>query len=200
MSSELLLGAQANKDAIIGRTTVEDFRRMIDAGKISEDEPVELLDGEIVKKMTKHPPHILAIKRLIRIIPNRLPNGWHSQFQDSILLGESMPEPDVVVIRGLPDDYRDRLAEAKDSGLVIEVADSTLARDRDKAAMYARNGIPHYWILNLAAECLECYSQPITDEGEICYKTVQVFHPDQTVPLVLDEETVTQLSVADMLP
>lgn len=172
---------------------------MIDSGEIAADAPVELLEGRIVEKVTKNPPHIKAMKRITRLLHKVLPDSWHPQFQDSILLEDSMPEPDGAIIRGDADDY-DELAKAEDIGLLIEVADTTLNEDRRKAAMYARGRIPRYWILNLRSECVEVYDQ-LNDAGpEPSYDLVETYHRGDLVNLILDDQTVAELPVDDLLP
>ena len=179
--------------------SVDEFQRMIDSGEIAEDAPVELLEGRIVKKMTKHPPHIKAMKNLTRLFGRILPDTWHPQFQDSVRFEDSMPEPDAAILRGHGDDY-DHLAEADDIGLVIEVADTSLNKDRQKAAMYARAGISQYWILNLQGDCVEVYQQLTEGEAETSYKRIETYQRGQSVSLLLDDEPIMEVLVDDMLP
>ena len=90
------------------------------------------------------------------------PDGWYVDSQEPITLDDSEPEPDIVVVRGDTRDYLDRHPGARDLSLVVEVADSTLERDRTlKQRLYGRAGIPVYWIVNLVERQLEVYSQPV---------------------------------------
>ena len=71
------------------------------------------------------------------------------------------PEPDLCVVRGESDDYTDRHPGPGDIALIVEVAESSLSRDRgEKGENYGRAGIPVYWIVNLVDRRLEVYSNP----------------------------------------
>jgi Uma2 family endonuclease len=83
--------------------------------------------------------------------------------QNSFLTRDSVPEPDLAVVRGEPLDYECRHPMALDTALLIEVADSSVDYDRQKLPIYARAGVPHVWIANLVEWQLECYSQPQSD-------------------------------------
>jgi len=86
--------------------------------------------------------------------------GFHIRGQKPFILNDySEPEPDVAVVKGNIRDYTDH--HPSTAVLLVEVTDTTLAYDRlDKAAAYARNAIPEYWILNLRDRCLEVYHRP----------------------------------------
>jgi Uma2 family endonuclease len=92
-----------------------------------------------------------------------LPPGWIVRIQDPIALDdESVPEPDVAVVRGRHVDYRD--AHPARAALIIEVAESSLAFDRkQKGSLYARGGIEDYWIVNLEEHVVEVYRDPSPD-------------------------------------
>ena len=93
---------------------------------------------------------MVATGCLLDLLPRVLPAGWFLNVQDPITTPESLPEPDAAVIRGSRRDYRERRPMAADVGLIIEVADTSLAQDRGtKKRVYARVGIPVYWIVNL---------------------------------------------------
>src|SRR5439155_11180306 len=123
---------------------------MIDAGVFAEDENFELLEGLIVRKMTKHPPPWIATGFLRdALIALGIPDFFvHSQ--DPVTTNDSEPEPDIALIRGDRRDYLGRNPDPKQAPLVIEVAESSLRQDRAlKKRIYARAGIPVYWIINL---------------------------------------------------
>jgi Uma2 family endonuclease len=195
MSNDLVLVESPSATLV----SVDEFQRMIDAGEIAEDAPVELLEGRIVQKMVKHPPHVMTMKRLTRLLYRVLPDGWHPQFQDPIRLTDSVPEPDAAVIRGEPEDFS-RLAGCGDVGLVIEVADTTVNKDRRKAVLYARNGIPRYWLINLPDDCIEVYEALTPGAPEAFYKHVETHSREQSLDLTLDEHAIARVAVADILP
>jgi Uma2 family endonuclease len=111
---------------------------------------------------------------------------------------DSEPEPDLAVVQGIPDDYSDH--HPASALLVIEVADSSLSLDRDrKRSLYARVGIPEYWIVNLTERCLEVYREPVSAAGQPArYRTSQrLAATDRITPLARPGAWV---SVADLLP
>src|SRR4051812_31622835 len=75
----------------------EQYHKLADAGIIMEGEPIELLEGYLVEKAVRNPPHETSIRRLTGRLPGRLPPGWSSQFQCAVWFAESEPEPDGAV-------------------------------------------------------------------------------------------------------
>ncbi len=177
--------------------SVKDYHEMIEAGILTPDDKVELIDGYLVKKMPQNTPHSSTIMRLTKILTRALPTDWNARIQLPITLANSEPEPDAALIRGDDRSFDNRHPEAADFGIVIEVADSTLAFDRGiKLELYAEAGIPEYWIVNLVDSCVEVYSQP--QGTTYTYRTN--YTTGQSVPLVLDGQTITAIPVADLLP
>src|SRR5262249_942521 len=143
------------------RLSVAQYHAMARAGILKEGEPVELIEGLLVQKMTKHPPHPVATGLTRDAVAARLPAGWFVRVQDPITLDTSEPEPDVVVARGQPRDYTTHHPGPADVPLVMEVAETSLDEDRGiKKWMYARNRIPTYWIVNLIDQQVEVYTVP----------------------------------------
>jgi Uma2 family endonuclease len=127
----------------VWRFSVAQYHQMIRLGILTEDDPVELLEGWIIHKMPKNPPHRAATKLTRNALEEIVPEGWYVDAQEPITLLDSEPEPDVVVVRGNTRDYLDRHPGSQDLALVVEIADSTLERDRtSKKRLYARAGIP----------------------------------------------------------
>jgi Uma2 family endonuclease len=160
------------------RLSVAQYHTMLQVGILEEGDRLELLEGILVAKMTKNPPHRISTKLIREALENITPVGWYVDSQEPITLVDSEPEPDVVIIRGKTTDYRDRHPVAADVVLVIEVADSTLERDRtSKQRIYARAGIAIYWILNLRDRQLEVYTKPLaaTSEREAHYSQCTIF-------------------------
>ena len=160
------------------RLSVAQYHTMLQVGILEEGDRLELLEGILVAKMTKNPPHRISTKLIREALENITPDGWYVDSQEPITLVDSEPEPDVVIIRGKTTDYRDRHPVAADVVLVIEVADSTLERDRtSKQRIYARAGIAIYWILNLRDRQLEVYTEPVsaTSEREDHYGQCTIF-------------------------
>lgn len=139
--------------------TVTQYHDMIRHGILTDGDHVELLEGWLVEKMPKNPPHRLSNRLLRGWLEKMMPAGWHVQTQEPITLGDS--EPDLALVRGQPEDYGRRHPGPADLLLVVEASDTTLTRDRGpKKRAYARANIPFYWIVNLVEETVEMYSQP----------------------------------------
>ncbi|WP_076344624.1 Uma2 family endonuclease [Paludisphaera borealis] len=108
----------------------------------------------------------------------------------------SEPEPDLSIVRGDIDDYTDRHPAPADVGLIVEIADSSLARDRgEKRDLYARAGVPAYWIVNLVARQVEAHALPVGG----AYPPATILAEDQTIDLVLDGQSLGRIDVADLL-
>ncbi len=184
----------------IWRLSVAQYHAMTQAGILQEDDRLELLEGWLVAKMTKNPPHRISTKLLRQALEQLIPQGWYVDSQEPITLADSEPEPDVAVISGNTTDYRDRHPEAASVALVIEVADATLERDRGiKQRIYARAGIPIYWILNLRDRQLEVYTQPQTSDASPIYLQCTIFTEDKSVTVSLMERELGSLRVQDLL-
>lgn len=137
---------------------------MIDSGILTENDPVELIRGEIVEKMPIGDQHAACVKRLNQQFLEAFGRRVTLGVQDPIRLADSEPEPDLSVLQRREDFYSSRTPTAADVLLVVEVADTTLNYDRDiKLPLYAENDIVEYWIVNLLDRCLEVYRQPQPD-------------------------------------
>ena len=188
-------------DVPIYRLTVAQYEAMIAAGILTEDDPVELLEGWLVEKMSKNPPHIVATGLLLDLLPRLLPAGWFLNVQAAIATVDSLPEPDVALIRGAPRDYLERRPTAADAALIVEVADTSLEQDRGlKKRLYARAGIILYWIVNLVDRQIEVHTDPTGPVDEPDYRQRRDYGPTGMIPLVLDGVEVGTLAVRDLLP
>lgn len=178
-----------------------EYHKMMDAGILSDGDPVELLEGLVVCKMSKGTPHESSVRRLTGRLPRHLPDGWFVQIQNAIGLPDGEPEPDGAILRGDLTDYDDHHPEPHEIAVVIEVSDSSLIADRrDKGRQYARAGIPVYWIVNVIDRQIEMYTNPDSSTQPPYHATVAVYAPGQDVPLVLDGQTVGTIPAADLLP
>lgn len=177
--------------------TVDEYRRLCEAGFVGIDERVELLEGEIVNKMGQNPPHITSIRASIEALRIAFGEGFDINSQLPIETADSAPEPDFLVLKGSWRDYINRFPQAHEVVLVGEVADeSRLAFDRTtKLRIYARAGFAEYWIVNLVDRRLEVYRQPLP-EG--LYGDIKFLGLDEEVlPL---RESATPIKVADLIP
>ena len=155
------------KTAARRRFTAEEFHRMAEAGIFAENDRLELIDGEIIVMSPIGPAHMHAVLQLDRLFNERILHvGIADVFvsvQNPLRLGpEQEPEPDVVLLH-LPHGMK-QIPGPEAALLAVEVADTTLDYDRQKAARYAAAGVPETWIVALEEDAVEVYRQP-TDEG-----------------------------------
>lgn len=182
----------------VRRFTVAEYRQLSESGILQKDDRVELLDGWIVPKMTHNPPHDAAVQLCQAAIGAALNQNWTLRIQSAIGTQDSEPEPDLAVVRGPLRRYVDHHPQGGEIGLIIEVAETSLSRDRAKLKLYAAAGIPRCWILNLPGRRLEVYSDPAIEAAT--YRTQTICLTGDTVPLELDELVIATIPVADLLP
>jgi len=143
------------------RFTVDDFHRMAAAGVFTEDDRVEILEGEITVMSPIGDRHIAAVDFLNDRLGEALRGRALVRVQSPVRLGlDSAPQPDITLLRRALDYYRTAPATARDVFLVIEVADTAVEYDRAKLSLYAEAGIAEAWIVDLQAERVEVYRQP----------------------------------------
>ncbi|MBI1346569.1 Uma2 family endonuclease [bacterium] len=180
----------------IYRLSVETYERMVATGAFNEDDPVELLEGYLVPKMPKNPLHDSSVDLLQNLLLQLVRSGWYVRTQNVLSTDDSMPEPDLAVVRGMPAMYRTQHPCGRDVGLVIEVADTSIRRDRHKAEIYARAGVPEYWVVNLEEWQLERMTEP-QPTGH--YQATTIFQAHQQVPLQLDGQPLGHLDLRELL-
>jgi Uma2 family endonuclease len=188
-------------DASIPRFSVARYQKMIEAGILTPEDKVELLENYVVLKMPRNPPHDGTNQLIGESLAPAIPPGWRLRAQLTVVLADSQPEPDFAIVRGNARTYLTRHPGPADVGLVIEVADTSLLRDqRDKTRIYARAGIACYWIVNLPDRRVEFYSQPSGPVAVPAYGSFQVYQPGDAVPLVLDGLAVASVAADELLP
>jgi Uma2 family endonuclease len=145
--------------------TVVEYHRMIDAGTLGEDDHVQLIGGAVVAMTPQGPAHALVIQNLTRLVAQGLATELALRPQLPLTLpDDSEPEPDLAVVR--LEDARSREHHPRTAVLIVEVAGDSLRLDRQtKAALYARAGIPEYWIVNLAETTVEVHRDPDPETG-----------------------------------
>jgi Uma2 family endonuclease len=183
------------------RFSPEQYDAMAEHGILTPDDRVELLEGWVVRKMGKNPPHVLVTGLVQDALTRLLPPGWFVSVQDPVTAGASEPEPDVKLVRGSRRDYQRRRIGPADVGLVVEVSDSSLEEDQShKKQIYARAGIPFYWIADIPGSKLLVHSDPTGPADSPDYRRVAEYGPADEVPLVLDGREVGRFAVRDLLP
>jgi Uma2 family endonuclease len=118
----------------------------------------ELIRGIIIEKMSKSPLHSTLSKRLYDIIARSLPPNHLVRREDPITLADSEPEPDISIVQGKESDFIESHLTTAD--LVIEVAVSSAALDRENATLYAEASVREYWIVLGRESQVEVHSEP----------------------------------------
>ncbi|MCI0457039.1 MAG: Uma2 family endonuclease [Gemmataceae bacterium] len=183
------------------RFSVAEYHRLIELGILTEDDNLELLEGYLVHKMSRNPPHDAAIQKGMKRWLRLLPAGWDLRVHSAITLTESEPEPDFAVVRGDENSYLTSHPAPADIGLVVEVSDWALPGDRDdKGRIYARAGIACYWIVNLTERQIEVYSSPSGPVPDPRFGQRVDYRPGDNIPLALGGTAPIQVAAQDLLP
>ncbi len=183
----------------VRRFTVDEYHRLMEVGILKDGDPYELLDGWITRKVTYNPAHDVCVDLLAEFFQRNLPKGWRPRIQSSISLSTSEPEPDVAIVRGSARDFLRRHPTPGAIALVIEIADSSLDRDRMKTELYAHDRVSRYWLVNLAERVIEDYSQPTGKGAGAKYKLMTLVPADEEISLMLGRKLL-RLKVRDILP
>jgi Uma2 family endonuclease len=186
----------------VRRFTVAEYHRLIQIGVLGEDDDVELLEGWIVPKMGRNPPHDAVISIImIDVLAPRLSRGWFCRGQSAVTTPNSEPEPDIAVVRGATRDYLTRHPGPADMALVVEVSESSLLTDRSlKGSVYAAASVPVYWIVNLLDRQIEVYTDPTGPAIAPCYRTRWDYRAGDLVPLTIDGSDIGSIPAQDLLP
>ena len=142
------------------RFTVHDYHRMAEAGILHEDDRVELIGGEIVEMSPIGGKHATCVREINHLLGRQLGDELRVDVQSPVRLDEQEePQPDLTVIRTR--DYGRSLPTPGDVLLLIEVADTSLAYDREvKLPLYARSGIAEVWLVDLNGGIIERHTEP----------------------------------------
>ncbi len=142
------------------RWTRVEYERLVELGVFHSGERLELIDGLLVVREPQGSRHAATIRRVLAALRRALGDAWQIDSQLPIALdADSEPEPDVAVVPRDPGDYRD--AHPSRAVLIVEVAETSYRIDREyKASLYARAGIPDYWIIDLAHDAVEVHRDP----------------------------------------
>jgi Uma2 family endonuclease len=160
------------------RFTVDEYHRMVDAGILHEDEHVELLEGIIVQMSPQKERHARVVERLTELLVTALAGRFRVRPQLPLTFVDSEPEPDLAVIPlstlAPPDDH------PASALLVVEVAASSLSHDRSvKTRVYARAGVPVYWIVDVTGRRVEVHTDPDPATGR--YRSTVILKAGDTL-------------------
>lgn len=161
--------------------TVEEYHRMAEAGIFSEDDRMELIQGEIVMMTPIGARHASCVTRLTHFLVSRLGDRAAVWVQNPVRIGpDSEVQPDLALLRARSDFYHYAHPGPEDVLLIIEVADTSVESDRAvKVPSYARAGIPAVWLIDLPGGSVEVHMGPAS-EG---YRDVRRFERGHSIPL-----------------
>lgn len=154
---------------------------MIDAGILREDDPLELINGQILHAMPTGTAHAGMVNRLNQLLTARVGSRYIVAVQNPIALNEfSEPEPDLALLQPREDFYATSHPTPQDIALLIEVADTSLGFDReDKVPLYSMCGVPEVWVVDLPTKSVHVFRQP----GAINYAEVLRLRGDNKLPI-----------------
>jgi Uma2 family endonuclease len=178
----------------IHRWTREDYERMAEAGLFRPDERVELVDGIIYEMTPQGGLHATVVWKAHELLRSALPPGFFVRSQMPLALtADSEPEPDLAVIQGNPEDFSDHHPET--AVLIVEVSEASLLHDTQrKKPLYARAGIPEYWIFDLRKPRLEVHRDPAGG----AYHSRRLLHLTESVSPLFSPEAA--FDVASFFP
>ncbi|MEL7159570.1 MAG: Uma2 family endonuclease [Bacteroidota bacterium] len=176
--------------------TIERYHKAIKAGVLTEYDKVELLFGQLSSKMPIGDQHARCVEILMDYFRDNFGKEFRYRSENPVTLpGNSEPEPDFVVSKRYPKGQRAPHPSPPEIYIVIEVADSTIDKDRYlKAKAYAIAEISEYWIINLSTRKLEFHTQP--SQADARYEKISFFSENESFVSLLAGET----AVEDLLP
>ena len=170
------------------RIDTQRYLRMVEAGVLGPEDRVELIDGMIVPMSPAGPKHNHVVMRFTELFAPAMPRIKVS-VQGTLVLAEGQVfDPDFMLLQAKQGGYKDALPTAADVLLIVEAADTSLARDRQvKLPLYAAAGIAEYWIADLDRDALIVHREP---DGQ-GYGQVRTYRGEEAVsPLALPEMSV----------
>jgi Uma2 family endonuclease len=178
------------------RLTVAEYHALVADGTVAENDRVELIHGALVEKEMPGPNHAACVTRVDHWLRVQAGAAVIVRVQNPITLADSEPEPDVALVRPRPDFYKAGHPTPAETFLVVEVADTSLNDDRDvKGPLYAQNGVPEYWVVDLNSDTVLVHRGPQPDGtwGDV---TAQ----GRGDTLAVAALTGVAVAVADLLP
>lgn len=156
---------QPDGERLPRRWSRDEYERMVGAGVLGPEDKVELIDGEILVVSPEGPRHASTIDLARRALERVFPAAYFVRPGHPLAADDaSLPEPDLLVVPGDPANYLDRHPGSEDAVLVVEVSNSSLPFDLDrKLRLYARAGVPEYWVIDLVNRCVHVHEDPLGD-------------------------------------
>ncbi len=143
------------------KVSLEEFHRMVEAGVFPEDSRLELVEGDLVEMSPIGKRHAAKVAKLTALFGPLVPQKAILFVQSPLVVGNSELYPDLALLKPRPDFYEERLPEAQDALLVVEVAETSLRHDLEvKLPLYAKAGIPEVWVVDLVREKVHVFRKP----------------------------------------
>ncbi len=185
------------------RMTVNEYYLAAEAGVFGTAEKLELIDGEVIKKVSpQRASHASSVWRVSTAV-NQVFGATHLiRIQSPFSLSSfNEPEPDVLVCKGAPGDFDERHPTAEETIVAIEIADSSLRQDLvGKNALYAKFGVPEYWVVDVLNRQLHIFMNPTSSDGiaPMAYSQKFVLRPGDKILIGCAAEA--QIEVASLFP
>ncbi len=169
--------------------TIEEYERLGELGVFDQGPRVELIEGEIIEMSPQNRPHSHKIMVLTHLLVGHFGPDYYTRVQLPFNSGrDSQPEPDFCILR--KEQANRAPGQPEEAELVIEISDSSLSHDRRKAALYARAGVPEYWIVNLRQQRVEVHREPSRQDG--LYKLTRIYGPGESIqPLATPDRAIS---------
>jgi Uma2 family endonuclease len=144
------------------RITVDEYYRMAEVGILPPDARVELIEGEIIDMAPIGTGHGGTVMQLTQLLVNAEHGRTQMRVQLPVRLSDiSEPEPDFALVKPRADFYKKKHPGPADTFLIVEVSESSLRYDvQVKAPLYARHGVPEYWIIDLKGRQVTFFRSP----------------------------------------
>ena len=163
--------------------TIRDLEQMITSGILSEDEHIELIQGQLIKMSPPGILHAACVDRLNKLFSRQTPDEITVSVQNPLALNSTLqPEPDIMLLSPRQDYYTSARPTASDVLLLVEVSDSSLEYDQEtKLPLYAASGVGEVWLVNLQESSIDCYSDPVAQGYRLCERFWKgdTIHPDR---------------------
>lgn len=167
--------------------SIEEYHLMIESGLLA-DKSVELLNGEIIEMSPEREEHSYTNDDVAELLREKLQGLAKIRESHPITLDNSEPEPDLAVVRLPKTIYKQHHPYPEDIYWLIEVSYKTLAKDlTEKSLVYARNGIPEYWIIDLVNKKLIVHTHPISNS----YSQIREYIDGTISPLAFPQIAIT---------
>lgn len=169
----------------VRRLSVEDVYRMVEAGVLDEDDRIELVEGVLVEMVPIGPEHDGTLAWLTRHFASAASEAWEVRVQSTLLVAGGYLLPDLMLVEPLP-----RTEQPTTALLVVETAQTSQVRDREKASDYAAAGVPDYWIVDLAARTVHVHRKPLAG----AYEEIATFEGGDSVRPLAPRAPVVDVS------